>query len=201
MQTFEIMNEVNPKYQQIVAKGKELFWKHGVKRVSIEEICREAQVSKMTFYKFFPNKKELAKEIIKVVIGKGVDDFNELVASDKSFTEKVQEMFFLKHEATKDISPEFINDLYKNPELGLHSELEALGQRSMAVFVQFLNDSKEKGFIREDVKIEFILVYQNNLTQMMDNPQLMSLYEKPEDFIMDAMNFLFYGIMPKREEK
>lgn len=193
------MSEVNPKYRQIVAIGKELFWKYGVKRVSIEEICREAQVSKMTFYKFFPNKKELAKEIIKVVIGKGVDDFNDLVVSDKSFTEKVQEMFILKHEATKDISPEFINDLYKNPELELHTEIEALGQKSMAVFVQFLNDSKEKGLIRDDVKIEFILAYQANLARMMDNPQIMALYDEPHDFIMDAMNFLFYGIMPKHE--
>ena len=59
----------------------------------------------------------------------------------KSFTEKVQEMFILKHEATKNISPEFINDLYKNPELGLHTELEILSQKSGTVFIHFLNDS------------------------------------------------------------
>ena len=49
----------NPKYLDIFKTAKDLFWKYGIKRVSIEEICKEAKVSKMTFYKFFPNKIEL----------------------------------------------------------------------------------------------------------------------------------------------
>ena len=47
----------NIKYNQILTKGKELFWKYGIKRVAIEEICKQAHVSKMTFYKYFKNKK------------------------------------------------------------------------------------------------------------------------------------------------
>ena len=39
--------------------------------MTIEEICGEAKVSKMTLYKFFPNKIELAKVILKKVF----DDF------------------------------------------------------------------------------------------------------------------------------
>jgi len=41
----------NQKYNQIIDTSKKLFWKYGIKRVTIEEICREAGVSKMTFYK------------------------------------------------------------------------------------------------------------------------------------------------------
>lgn len=48
----------NIKQQFILSAGKELFWKHGVKRVTVEEICVQASVSKMTFYKFFMNKRE-----------------------------------------------------------------------------------------------------------------------------------------------
>jgi len=46
----------NPKREQILTTGKELFWKFGFKRVTIEEICKEAGVSKMTYYKFFTTK-------------------------------------------------------------------------------------------------------------------------------------------------
>lgn len=194
------MTVVNPKYEQIVKTGKELFWKYGVKRVSIEEICREAKVSKMTFYKFFPNKIELAEKILLSVVGKSLSEFKVLVSSNKSFTQKIHEMFLIKQEAAKDISSEFIADFYKNPELGLHKILEEKGKESMSIFVDFLNDSRAKGLIRKDVKIEFILSYQNNLSNMMNDPQLMSMYEKPEDFIMEALNFLFYGIMPIKEK-
>ena len=45
----------------ILNTARQLFWKHGIRRVSVEEVCREAGVSKMTFYRSFPNKIELAK--------------------------------------------------------------------------------------------------------------------------------------------
>ena len=37
----------NKKFQDIVATAKTLFWKHGIKRVTIEELCKEASASKM----------------------------------------------------------------------------------------------------------------------------------------------------------
>ena len=49
-------NMSNPKREQILKTGKELFWKFGFKRVTIEEICKEAGISKMTYYKYFTNK-------------------------------------------------------------------------------------------------------------------------------------------------
>lgn len=48
------------KKQKIEVTAKELFWKHGVKRVSIAEICEKAGVSRKTFYKHYDNKTDLA---------------------------------------------------------------------------------------------------------------------------------------------
>jgi AcrR family transcriptional regulator len=63
------------KYEDILNTGKTLFWKHGVRRVTIEEICREADVSKMTFYRFFPNKIELAKTLLKKMADDAMADY------------------------------------------------------------------------------------------------------------------------------
>ncbi len=38
----------NPKRELILSTGKDLFWKFGFRRVTIEEICKEAGISKMT---------------------------------------------------------------------------------------------------------------------------------------------------------
>ena len=57
----------NTKYNDICREGRKIIWKHGIKRVSIEEICREAGVSKMTFYKYFPNKLELVKSLFDIL--------------------------------------------------------------------------------------------------------------------------------------
>ena len=72
----------NPKYLQILHTGRKLFWKFGFKRVSIEEICKEAGVSKMTFYKHFPNKLELLKVVFDEIFEQALEKFS--VLEDKS---------------------------------------------------------------------------------------------------------------------
>ena len=186
------------KYQDIFKTGKELFWKYGIKRVTVEEICQEAGVSKMTFYKFFPNKIEFAKIILKVEIGESLKKFDQVVHGDLSFTEKVKQMFILKLEGTKDISIEFISDIYKNPDMGLLKVIEKQKQKSLGLFVDFLTDSQKKGLIRKDIKIDFILYYTNQMLQMFVDKQLVSKYDYPQDLIMESMNFLFYGLLPQK---
>ena len=46
---------MSQKREQLIQTGEALFIKHGMRRVTVEEICRQAGVSKPTFYKFFEN--------------------------------------------------------------------------------------------------------------------------------------------------
>ena len=41
------------KSKLIVETATDLFMRYGVKRVTVEEICQTAKISKMTFYKYF----------------------------------------------------------------------------------------------------------------------------------------------------
>ena len=191
-------NTINTKkYKDIFKTGKELFWKYGIKRVTIEEVCREAKVSKMTFYKFFPNKIELAKTIFEFVIGDSLKKFDQLVHSELSFPDKIKEMFIMKLEGTKDVSVEFIKDIYGSSDLGLRQYAEKQQQISLAVFVDFLKDSQSKGLIRKEIKIDFILFYIKQMSQMLEDEHLVSKYKNPQELIMESMSFLFYGLLPK----
>ncbi len=189
--------KTSPKYQSIIAKGKELFWKHGIKRVTIEEICTESQVSKMTFYKFFPNKIELAKSLLQHILEESFQQFNEILTDDIPFTEKINRIIRLKFEATENISTEFINDLYKNKEYGLSEYMEEQRNRTLNLFIKFLSESQQKGDIRKDVKIDFIMDYINYGYTLLENKELSSKYDNPQALIMEFINFMFYGLSPR----
>ena len=188
----------NKKYQALVSTGKNLFWKFGLKRVSIEEICKEASVSKMTFYKFFPNKIELAKTILDNIMKDSTIQFSELLMSSISFKEKVRQMLLMKMEGTKDLSAEFLNDIYQYPENELQQCMHKYREESMQLFIQFLQNAKNDGFIRGDIKIEFILYQIDLMTKTANDKNMQGLYSTPGDLIMESMNFLFYGLMPER---
>lgn len=187
------------KYIDIYKTGKELFWKYGIKRVTIEEICKEAGVSKMTFYKFFPNKLVLAHYILESIIEDSHQSFHEILNNNSlDFSDKVKEMFFLKLEASKDVSIEFINDIYKGNDSAMIELIANSSKKSLDMFEAFLIDSQKKGLIRKDIKIEFIHYYSNHAMEMFNDKDLLSKYDEPLDLIMEIMNFMFYGLMNKK---
>ncbi|UCD39298.1 MAG: helix-turn-helix transcriptional regulator, partial [Fidelibacterota bacterium] len=72
--------------------AEHLFSRFGARRVTVEEICREANVSKMTFYKYFPNKVELVRTIRDNWEEEGFMRFDEINAMDLPFPEKIDLM-------------------------------------------------------------------------------------------------------------
>lgn len=187
----------NPKYLALIEASKALFWKHGVRRVSVEEICKSAAVSKMTFYKFFPNKADLAKHILEELLNESIEKFDTLAKSDMPFSKKIEGMFLMKIQATNQFSMEFINDIYGFPELGLKTFLDEKSASFQQQVYDFYVDAQNKGCIRKSVKIDFIMAASNQLTPLMEDAKLMAKYDKPIDFILEIMNLLFYGFLTK----
>jgi AcrR family transcriptional regulator len=193
-----IMDINNPKFISIVSKAKELFWKHGIRRVSIEEICKEAGVSKMTFYKFFKNKSSLVISIFETLTRSQMQIYRDFWESDCSMEEKVQKTIELKLENSENVSMEFIHDILKSGDKEL---LEYFNQRSHEALdmVRYdYRDAQEKGLIRQDLSIGFIMYMMNHIGEMMVDEKLASQYTDGAAMLRDLLEFFFYGIMPKK---
>lgn len=189
--------KTNIKYNQILSSARGLFWKHGLKRVTVEEISKHAGVSKMTFYKFFPNKVELAKAVYNQVADEGIEVFKEIMNNENtSAPEKMEQMLLIKMEGTNDISREFLADFYSNPELGLSKWVE---EKSIAVWKEMIGvfkNGQEKGWFRRDFKPEVFLLMINKFTELITDENIMRLYETPQQAVMEFTRFFTYGIMP-----
>ena len=192
--------EDNQKYQDILETAHHLFWKFGIRRVSIEEICREAGVSKMTFYRFFKNKIELARTVLDGIFNEAQEKYQALMAQDIPFAEKVKQQVVMKFEGTKEISGELIKDIYSgwNPELKAYFETTSQ-QMILMVRNDYIN-AIEKGWIRKDVKVDFIFYMSQKMAEMVTDPALLGLYSDAQELIMEFMNMMFYGILPRNDE-
>jgi len=185
----------NPKREQILKTGKDLFWKYGFKRVTIEEVCKEAGVSKMTYYKFFPNKIELVKILMNDILRVSMDKYKLIMASDIPYPEKVVALIHLKKDQIEHMSSEFFKDYVQSDDPELISYLQQLSGESMQMFTDDFRKAQENGDIRKDLKIEFIMYMMNHLVEMAQNDALINMYEEPQDLVMEITNFLFYGIL------
>ena len=196
------MNEIkNAKQQQIVTTARTLFWKFGIKRVSIGEICREANVSKMTFYKHFTNKIELAKYIIDQMMDEVIVKYREIMELDIPFIEKVIKTIHLKMEYTDNLSQEFYGDILKNTEPELTEYLNIKRQHNLQTIINDYIEAQKQGDVRADIKPQFIIYFLNHLVEMCNDEKLLQLYDSPQDLIMELTNFFFFGILNRKTEK
>lgn len=192
------MNKKSRKYLAILESARELFWKHGVKRVSVEEICHKALVSKMTFYRYFDNKTELAKAVYDQVVDEGIAKFKQIM-SDKETTpvEKMQQILQMKMEGTNDLSSEFLQDFYSKPEDGLPAYVE---EKTRQVWKEVIKDFKiaqYKGWFRKDFKPEAFFVVSAKLSELLSDPTMLQMYATPQELVIELAKLFTFGIIPR----
>lgn len=186
------------KRKQLIRTAKDLFFRYGIKRVTVEEICWEARVSKMTFYKHFRNKGELVKTWIAEMSDEVMEKYRKLMDSDLPFEEKVRETINMKLQGTDGMSQEFFADYIPHAEPELRDFIHHRMHETMGSVINDYAEAQKRGDIRQDMKIEFILWYLNKMFELMEDESLQQMYDSPQDLILEMVNFFFYGIMPRK---
>jgi AcrR family transcriptional regulator len=187
----ESESKISKKQQHLVETAEELFFRYGIKRVSIEEICQKANVSKMTFYRRFSNKVELVKYIAYTWLEKGYQKLNEVEAMPVPFTEKLRTMLQYRLEGIAKMSTDFIEEF-------MQTEFYAPIHRAwIQRIIKFLADAQKRGDIRPEIHPEFILIIINKLQELAEDEHLKSLYPNYVELSREIFNFLYYGILSR----
>lgn len=191
-----IMESDNKSTNTLIKSAKKLFWKYGIHKVTVEEICNEANVSKMTFYRNFKNKNEIAEKVIDGIILKYKGKYQSIMNDDIPFKYKAQLLVELEHENVIGISPEFIKDIYQKDNNQLIDKLEKFRNDVISDMMFEFKQAQNKGEIRENLNLDFMLYMLNDINDKVLDEKLNKMFPKKEDLVMQLTNFFFYGILP-----
>jgi AcrR family transcriptional regulator len=182
--------------EALLLSARELFWANGHSKVTVEEICEHAGISKMSFYRSFKNKSELLRILLVQFTDEGLAKAEEIMDQDGPIGKKLHDMLLYKSERAKGISPVLITDIYtKEPELV--QELVAHSQTVREQFKQALMKAKADGEIRADLNIDFIIYMLNNFNDRMMSEDLLAQFDSMEDATHQITEFFFYGMLGK----
>lgn len=183
----------NRKYQQIVATAGKLFFKHGIKRVSIEEICSESNVSKMTFYKFFKNKNDLAIYILQTLMNESMKKYNEIIEMKIPFIEKLRKLILFKLNASENIGDNFYTEILEtNTELV--SFVSQKIEETSELNALFLRKGQAEGVFRKTITPEMLNFLLEQIMEMFNSEKLKKLIPDFHIRIEELTNYFFYGI-------
>lgn len=145
----------------IVKKAGELFFRLGIRSVSIDDICRELGMSKKTFYVYFASKDELIEDLLQANIdyveGKmqqvlNTEDFRKVV----SYVVKQQR----EKEEQADVRrvPQLVYDLKKYYPRQFEDFQHKAFEMQKAYIAQFLERGIANGLVRANLNIELTAV-------------------------------------------
>jgi len=123
------------KRPEILNAAQELFGRHGLKKVTTDDIARDARVSKATIYKLYPNKQAILKAVVRQEMEELLTKIKAAVAEHDNVEDRMR-----AHLLTK------INTVHQL--INLHS----VTRESMAEHWGIANGLREQ-FVREEAAI------------------------------------------------
>jgi len=184
----------NKKYQDLLNTARELFFKHGTKRVTIEEICEKADVSKMTFYKFFRNKSELATRVLSDLNDSILKEQDEIMNSSIPFIDKIRGIINHLIKTSEDLEDIFLDEMWgANEDFMLF--FNALKMGSYQLISDFIRQGQEEGVIRRTLKPDVILYVIEKFQEMLNSDRMKDIAPDPHERLDMMLNLMFYGII------
>jgi len=188
------------KYTDILAATKNLFYKYEFRKVTVEDICREANVSKMTFYKFFPNKIAVSKKMIDDMFGKAMEDFDKMMSSDILFAEKMKQIVLMKVNRAKDSEMVIVKNIYTESEPEISEYIQYWIQKGLDFTKKHFLIAQQNGDMRNDISIDLIMIAIDKMQDIAKDERIFKIYDKTLDFAVELTKLFMYGITNEEEE-
>jgi len=188
------------KKEQIEQKAMELFWKHGFKKITIDEICKKANVSRKTFYTFFDNKNALIIYLYSKTIDQAYAEYDKVIKSNIPFSEKLEKLLNQKIESTQHLSMEFVSDLY-HPDAGeLLTFFNQVIEQSMQFMRNFLIEAQKTGDIDPQLNIDYIMFILSKTIELCGTKEMMDMFPNASTMTKQISQTFIFGIAPPNKK-
>ena len=178
--------KLSQKKQQLVETGKKLFLKHGVKRIPIEEICRESEVSKVTFYKYFKNKQALISTIGDGLIEEAFSKFDEINKKKISYVEKINLMSTWRVEFFSSLQGEFLDQII---------EMKDFKKEYMNRFIANIMIAQKTGELRKELSPELIALVTEKMREITLTEQWRDIFSDYATYQDQLRTIMFFGML------
>lgn len=187
------------KYKDLFYAAQDLFFRFGLHKVSVDEICTKAKVSKMTFYKEFENKSQLALVVYEFYNANAARDTQQLLDLPIDFLEMVERLILLKQKYSKQMGATFIKDIMAEREI-FSQLMEKSFKKQKQLRLKILQRGKKEGYIRPEVDGDLFELLLQNFSNLLQQHNFLEKYPDIEKLSRLGTELFFYGLSNCREK-
>jgi AcrR family transcriptional regulator len=97
--------------ERILAEAERLFWKFGVRSVTMEEIAKQLGISKKTIYQHFPDKEQILYQVIQHKTSRNQSEMECMVMDTANPVEEILSVLNMMQKNADQISPNLLMDI------------------------------------------------------------------------------------------
>jgi AcrR family transcriptional regulator len=183
--------------KRILDEARELFFRYGFSKVTMDEAADKLGMSKKTLYKHFPSKEDLLGAVAADHI-KECDDEVRVLCTKKGVgpLEKFRGLMDYCAAQYAKMSDSLVHDLRRSaPEIWKQVE-ESRREHIFTEFGALVKECRQKGIFRKDVDDKlFLLIYFEVVQKILHPETLSSLNQKPSQVFDTVVKVLFEGLL------
>ena len=182
---------------EILEAAKELFYKHGFKRISIEDICIKAGVSRRTFYVYYDNKTNLLIKLMEQIFEIKQREIVAISDSNLPFPEKLIQITNYNIAQLEKMTPELLADIHDPSFVEIKDHYDSKGKYWQEWTRTFFQEALKRGDIRSNLDIDFLQLFMNYTIDAYKNKEIRKRYPDTALLMRKMADMLFYGILGK----
>jgi AcrR family transcriptional regulator len=186
-------SQSNIKYKRLIEKAEELFLRYGYKAVSMDQIAKEASISKMTIYKHFQNKDDLFVAVLLDLTDFHMQKIKEELLVIPHTLDKIERIYTYSLDHKNDFSDILIQEImersYVMDKVGKYKQKWAL-----QLWKDILVEGVKNGEIRP-MDIDFTAQLLMNMPLALKESDYMSDPNSIYKILESFYDFVKYGLL------
>ncbi len=187
---------------RILKGAEELFFKFGIKSVTMDDIAKHLAISKKTIYQFYSDKNEIVETLMQYSLKQDECEFQQIQNESENMIEEVMNM--MKHIGamfTK-INPNIFYDLQKyHPKAW--AQFKVFKHECIAKMIEAsIERGKKEGTVRPDINSKILSRMRMEQIEMGLNPEIFNPAEyKILDVQLSLIDHFLHGICTLKGHK
>jgi AcrR family transcriptional regulator len=145
--------------EKILKTSLELFFKYGIKRVTMDDIAKELGMSKKTIYHFYNEKDELVNQLCEMEMVGQECIFNEISSNANDPIHEIMLISLKMREMMQNINPIFFLDLQKFYPVAFERFQKFKRECAYKNVYDNIKKGQQLGVYRADLDVEFTSKY------------------------------------------
>lgn len=169
----------------------------GIENLTMDEIAKNANVSKTSVFKYFGSKDNLIYEVFKIFLDKLGETAKEIMVQNKPFEETLILMSQNKIHYLEKVNRQFYIDLMdfytKKGDDGLTLIMQQYNKESSGIMLDLFHRGRKEGKVDLKYSDEFLMIYFQALVEGISSPHI---YQKVLPYTAQWTELLIKGIAP-----